>query len=94
MSNNKFHDIEELHSQWSLLDKMNRATYLKREWNRLNQQAYQLGLYLQGKFYISSQERLAAQHLIDMINSVEAEGMKLREDISKDIFKELVKKPI
>ena len=94
MSNNKFHDIEELHSQWSLLDKMSREAYLKREFNRLNQQAFQLGMYLHGKLNISPQERLAAQHLIDMINSVEAEGLKLREDISKDIFKELVKKPI
>ena len=90
MSNKIFHDIEELHSQWSLLDKMSRAAYLKREINRLNQQAYQLGMYLQGKLYISSEERSAAQHLIDMINSVAAEGLKLREDISKDIFKELV----
>lgn len=40
------------------------------------------------------EERFAALHLIDMINSVEAEGMKLREDFPKDIFKELVKKPI
>ena len=90
MSNNIFYDIEELHSQWSLLDKTSRAAYLKREWNRLNQQAYQLGMYLHGKLNISPQERLAAQHLIDIINTVEAEGMKLREGISKDIIKKLL----
>ena len=90
MSNNIFHDIEELHSQWSLLDKMSREAYLKREFNRLNQQAFQLGMYLHGKLYMSPQERLAAQHLIDIINTVEAEGMKLREDISKDIIKKLL----
>lgn len=90
MSNNIFHDIEELHSQWSLLDKMSREAYLKREFNRLNQQAFQLGMYLHGKLYMSPQERLAAQHLIDIINTVEAEGMKLREGISKDIIKKLL----
>ena len=90
MSNNIYHDIEELHSQWSLLDKMSREAYLKREFNRLNQQAFQLGMYLHGKLYMSPQERLAAQHLIDIINTVEAEGMKLREGISKDIIKKLL----
>ena len=91
MPNNIFQDIENLYSQWSLMDKAARLGYLRGQWNRLNQLAYQYGMYLRGRVGITQAERQYAQNLMDMLNSVEAEGAKVTNDLKNEVLNEFTK---
>lgn len=73
------------------MDKVARLSYLKGQRDRLNQMAWQFVAYLQGRVCITQEERQYAQRLIDMINEVEAEGMKVKNDLRNDLLKELAK---
>ena len=86
-----FQDIDRMHSQWSMMDKLARIAYLKAHWNKLNQMAYQYGIYLQGRSNITLQERKYARQLIEMIKSVEAKGMQTQREFEKEWFLELLK---
>lgn len=83
--------IDHLHSQCSLMDKMGRVAYLCGQYQRLNQLAYRYGMYLQRKGFISPYERQHAQQLIDMINSVQSKGVEANKDLSNEMLKELTK---
>ena len=63
--------------------------YLSGQWNMLNQLAWQYGAYLQGRMGITQAERQYAQQLIDMMREVEAEGVKVENDLRNDVLKEL-----
>lgn len=91
MPNNDFSEIERLHSAWSRMDKVARLAYLKGQWDSLNQMAYQYGLYLKNRTSITQTERQYAQYLVDMINSVDAEGAKVMNDLRNEAFKEIIK---
>lgn len=86
-----FQTIEHLHSECSRMDKVARLAYLRGQWNRLNQMACQYAMYLQGRARITQTERDSAQRLIEMIKSVEAEGVKVENDLRNDALKELMK---
>lgn len=92
MSNIDFSEIERLHSAWSRKDKMARLAYLKGQWDGLNQMAYQYGMYLKNRTSISQAERQYAQYLVEMINSVDAEGAQLMDDLRNDALKEIIKR--
>lgn len=91
MTNSIFEEIETLHSQWSLGEKVGRLAFLKGEWNRLDMLARQLAVYFQRKGGATSEERKSAEHLLEMIRSVETEGQQLQREVSKDAFNELIK---
>ena len=92
MPNTDFTEIERLHSEWLRMDKMARLAYLKGQWDSLNQMAYQYGLYLKNRTSITQAERRYAQYLVDLINSVDAEGAQLMDDLRKDALKEIFKR--
>lgn len=92
MSNIDFSEIERLYSEWSRMDKMARLAYLKGQWDRLNQMAYQYGMYLRNRTSITQTERQYARYLVDMINSVDAEGAQLKDDLRNDALKEIIKR--
>ncbi len=73
------------------MDKAARLSYLRGQWNRLNQLAYQYGMYLQGRVVITQAERQYAQNLMEMLNSVEAEGTNVTNDLKNEVLKELTK---
>ena len=91
MSNIDFSEIERLHSAWSRMDKMAKLAYLKGQWDSLNQMAYQYGMYLKNRTSITKAERQYARYLVEMINSVDAEGAQLMDDLRKDALKEIFK---
>lgn len=92
MSNIDFSEIERLHSAWLRMNKMARLAYLKGQWDRLNQMAYQYGMYLRNRTSITQTERQYARYLVDMINSVDAEGAQLKDDLRNDALKEIIKR--
>ena len=71
---------------------MARLAYLKGQWDSLNQMAYQYGMYLKNRTSITQAERQYAQYLVDMINSVDAEGTQLMDDLRNDALKEIIKR--
>lgn len=92
MSNIDFSEIERLYSAWSRMDKMARLAYLKGQWDSLNLMAYQYGMYLKKRTSITQAERQYAQYLVDMVNSVDAEGSQLMDDLRNDALKEIIKR--
>lgn len=92
MPNIDFSEIERLHSEWSRMDKMARLAYLKGQWDSLNQIAYQYGMYLKNRTSTTQTERQYAQYLVDMINSVDAEGAKVMNEFRNDALKEIFKR--
>ena len=92
MPNIDFSEIERLYSEWSRMDKMARLAYLKGQWDSLNQMAYQYGMYLKSRTSITQAERQYAQYLVDMINSVDADGAQLMDELRNDVLKELFKR--
>ena len=46
---------------------------------------------LANQFFMNDPERAYARKLLDMINSVDAEGSKVMDDLRNDAFKEIVK---
>ena len=92
MPNTDFSEIERLHSEWLRMDNVARLAYLNGQWDSLNQMAYQYGMYLKNRTSITQTERQYAQYLVDMINSVDAEGTKVMNDLRNETFKEIVKR--
>ncbi len=86
-----FQSIDQFHSEYSKMDKVAWLGYLRGQWNRLNQMAYQYATYLRGRVGITPEEREYAQRLVEMINAVGAEGVRVENDLKNDALKELMK---
>lgn len=86
-----FQEIENLHSKLSLLDNVGKWAYLRGQWHHLNQMAMQMSTYIHQKGYMSLEECTYTQNLINMIRLVEQNGMRIQNDVTKEILKELAK---
>ena len=89
-----FSEIERLHSEWSRMQKAAKLGWLSGEKTRLIGLANQFSQYIYAKGgLMNDAERAYARKLLEMINSVDAEGSKVmnefRNDALKDIFKRL-----
>ena len=92
MPYNDFSEIDRLHSEWSRMEKAGRLGWLSGEKARLTVLANQFSQYIYAKGGImNDSERAYARKLLDMINSVDAEGSKVMDDLRNDAFKEIVK---
>ena len=92
MSNTDFSEIDNLHSEWSKMNKSAKMGWLIGEKIRLNRLANQFSLYIYAKGgLMNDSERVYARKLLDMINSVDAEGSKVMDDLRNEAFKEIVK---
>lgn len=85
------HQINEIHSKASVMDKAEKLAFLNREMKTLDNLAYQVGRYIQGRVLLTPGERTAAKHLLDMINCVDAQRADARREYSKEALKELIK---
>ena len=87
-----FPEIDKLHSEWSRMEKAARLGWLSGEKARLTGLANQFSLYIYAKGDIMTDSESAyARKLLDMINSLDAEGSKVMDEIRNDAFKEFVK---
>ena len=85
--NDIIHQINEIHSKTSVMDKAEKLAYLNRELQNLDNLAYQVGRYIQGRALLTPEERTAIKSLLDMINEV---GVQ-RADAQKEYFSEMLK---
>ena len=87
-----FSEIDNLHSEWSRMEKAVRLDWLSGEKVRLTGLANQFSLYIYAKGgLMNDSERAYARKLLEMINSVDAEGLKVLDDLRNNAFKEIVK---
>ena len=92
MSTTIFQEIDRLHSEWSRMEMAAKMGWLIGEKIRLNRLANQFSLYIYAKGGVmNDSERAYARKLLDMINSVNAEGSKVMDDLRNEAFKEIVK---
>jgi len=92
MPNTDFSEIDNLHSEWSRMEKAAKMGWLIGEKIRLNRLANQFAQYIAiSGGLMSDTERVYARKLLEMINSVDAEGSKMMDDLRNDAFKEIVK---
>ena len=92
MPNTDFSEIDRLHSEWSRMEKAARLGWLSGEKARLTGLANQFSQYIYAKGGLMNDlERVYARNLLEMINSVDAEGSKVKDDLGNDAFKEIIK---
>ena len=91
MTNNIIDEIENFYAQCSLIDKAANVAYLHGQWQKLDNLAYQLGLYFQSKGYVTPAERRLALQLIDDINTVKKDGSKAKHELANEAMKKLWK---
>lgn len=84
--------IDQLHSEWSMMDKTAKLLWLKQKQNELYTLANQkfISIRLKGG-RMTNMEKAEAQKLFEMIDAVNAEGMKTTNELKGDILKELMK---
>ena len=88
-----FSEIDKLHSEWSRMEKAAKLAWLSGEKARLIGLANQYSQYIYAKGGLMNySERACARKLLDMINSVDAEGSKVIDELKNDAFKEFIKK--
>lgn len=87
-----FSEIDNLHSEWSRTENAARLGWLSGEKARLTGLANQFSLYIYANGgLMNDSERAYARKLLEMINSVDAEGSNVVDDLRNDAFKEIVK---
>lgn len=84
--------IEQLHSQWSMVDKAAKLVWLKQQQNQLNALASQLShtISLRGGMMMDADKQYAHK-LLEMIDAVNAEGDKVSVEFRNDLIKEFLK---
>lgn len=92
MPNTVFSEIDNLHTEWSRMEKAARLGWLIGEKIRLNRLANQFSQYIYAKGGLMNDfERVYARKLLDMISSVDAEGSKVMDELRNNAFKEIIK---
>ena len=85
-----FSEIDRLHSEWSRMEKAARLGWLSGEKARLIGLTNQFSQYLYAKGgLMNDAERAYARKLLEMINSVDAEGSKVMDELRNDSLKEI-----
>jgi len=90
--NQSLKTIDQLHSEWSMIDKTTKWVWLKQRQNELYALADQMATRIRlrgGK--MTEAEKAEAKKLLEMIDAVNTEGIKTTNDIRRDILKELMK---
>ena len=92
MPNTDFSEIDRLHSEWSRMEKAGRLGWLSGKKARLTGLANQFSLFIYAKGgLMNDSERTYARELLEMINSVDVEGLKVIDGLRNEAFKEIIK---
>ena len=86
-----FSEIDRLHSEWTRMEKAAKLGWLSGEKTRLIGLANQFSQYIYAKGgLMNNAERAYARKLLEMINSVDAEGSKVMDELRNDAFQEII----
>ena len=84
---------EQLHAQWSLLDKASKVVYLRQQWTEINNLIIRIARFftLTGRS-MSSEEVTQFNMLLEMRASLRLESQKATEELANEALQELLKK--
>ena len=89
---NATQEIDTLHAEWSKMDKSARLGWLMREKIRINGLINQLARYVQiNGGFLNDTERAYARKLLEMYQSVVAEGTKTVQELGAEALKEIAR---
>jgi hypothetical protein len=84
--------IDQLHSQWLMMDKAAKLVWLRQQQNQLNALAGQLSYSINlRKGRMTDAEKQYAYELLEMLDAVNAEGAKVSNEFRTDLLKESIK---
>lgn len=87
-----FYTIDQLYSQWSMMDKAAKLVWLKQQQNQLNELASQMSYSISFRGgRMTNNEKQYAKKLLEMIDVVNAEGAKVNNEFRCDLIKEIIK---
>lgn len=87
-----FYTIDQLHSQWSMMDKAAKLVWLKQQQYQLDEMASQMSYSIRlcgGR--MTEAEKQYAKKLLEMIDTVNTEGTKVSNEFRDDLLKEILK---
>lgn len=90
--NQTIQTIDQLHSQWSMMDKAAKLVWLKQQQYQLNALANQISysICLRGG-RMTGAEKQCASILLEMIDAVNVEGAMVSNEFRGDLLKEFLK---
>ena len=84
--------IDQLHSEWSKMDKASRMGYLIGQKIRLNTIANKMAATVRARGgYMTPEEREQATKLLEMIDAINRDGQKTQQELAGEGIKELLK---
>lgn len=83
---------EQLHAQWSILDKAAKVAYLQQQWQTINGIIIRVARYFSfaGR-YMSPEEAAQFNMLLEMRTSLRTEGQKATDELVNEALHELLK---
>lgn len=92
MTNFVFSEIERMHAEWSKMDNFAKIAWLTKERRRLDELTSLMAQHVSAKGgLMNDSERAYVSKLLEMINSVDTEGSKVKDEFGNDAFKEIIK---
>lgn len=92
MSPSIYQEIDALHTEWSKMDKSTRLGWLMREKIRISGLINQLARYVQiNGGFLNETEKAYACKLLDMYQTVDAEGAKTVHELGTEALNELAR---
>ena len=86
-----FEQLDELHSQWTLLDQVGREMQLGRMWQQMTAAYRYLLQVYQSRGYLTLSESNYANQISQMLNALQNQKMKVDQDLADEMLNHLVK---
>jgi len=91
MANTILEQLEELYSRWSMAEKVGKEMQLENMWQRLSGCYNYLYQIYQHRGYLTSAEANYANQLSQMLAGLQAQKMRVEQDLSEEMMKHLAK---
>lgn len=94
MANNIFEQLDEVYSRWTMLDKIGKEVQLESMWQRTVAAYKYLYQVYKKRGYLTLGEAKYANHVSQILKSLQNQKMKVDQDMSNEMMKHLVKMKI
>lgn len=91
MANNILEQLEELYSRWSMAEKVGKEMRLEGMWQQLSGSYNYLFQIYQQRGYLTPEEARYANQLSQMLAGLQAQKMRVDQELSEEIMKHLAK---
>ena len=88
---NVFEQFEELHSRWSILDKVGKEMQLERMWQQATAAYRYLLQVYRSRGYLTLIESNYANQIAQMMRELQNQKMKVDQDLADEMLRHLVK---